>query len=169
MPTVFIGVGSNLGDRDKNISIAKNLLLKTPDIRDLQCSPVYETEPVEAEGGKYWNAVWSFETGQGPLEVLEILSSLEQKAGRVRKRKNGPRPLDLDVLFFGEDIIQNETLTIPHPRIPERAFVLVPFCDLAPDWLHPVLGKTMKQLLEKLNGQYAENPSPHTVFRVKNS
>ena len=150
MPLVFIGVGSNLGDRESHFLFAENALLKSRAIRHFWRSPVYETEPVESEGGKYWNAVWSFETDLGPRETFKMLQSIETKAGRARKSENDARTLDLDLLFYDDQVIQNPNLTVPHPRIEKRAFVLVPFCDLAPDWKHPVLKKTMKELLNGL-------------------
>ena len=187
MPTVFIGVGSNLGERKAHFDLAQKALLESGVIRGLKCSPVYETEPVESEGGKYLNAVWSFETDLGPRKILELLQGIQAMSGRplgkprrrAEDQKNKlqeARTLDLDLLFYGDEVIHDEGLTVPHPRIVERAFVLVPFCDLAPEFIHPIFKETMKQLLAKLNGQYGvrrqaygENLSPHTVPRTKKS
>lgn len=149
MPTIFLGIGSNLGERELHFNLAKEALSGTQGVRDLKCSPVYETDPVGSEGGKFWNAVWSFETELGPREILEVLQAIEKNAGRVRTTKNEPRSLDLDILFYSDQIIQSVELTVPHPRIAERAFVLVPFCDLAPHWIHPGLHKTMRHLLKE--------------------
>ncbi len=150
MPLVYIGVGSNIGDRKKNFEFAAQELLKDDRIRDLHRSPVYETEPVGGEGGQepYWNAVWSFETELTPSILLERLHEIEAAAGRKRVKVNEARILDLDILFYGTKLYRRSTYTIPHPRLHQRAFVLVPFCDLAPGFTHPGLRKTMTQLLE---------------------
>ena len=176
MPKVFIGVGSNLGNRAGYLEFAQKELLGVAGLTDFNCSPVYETEPVAAEGGPFLNAVWSFKTTLSPEAVIGMLQEIEKKAGRVRKVQNEPRPLDLDLLFYDDRIIQTDQLVVPHPRLHERAFVMVPFCDLEPGWEHPVLKKTMNQLLKELKGlygvrrkAYGEKPSPHTVPRTQNS
>lgn len=152
MPLVFLGVGSNLGDREARLDEAAERLTATPGIGHLRFSPVYETDPVDASGGKFLNAVWSFETRMRPREVLAVLQTLEVKAGRVRKARNEPRPLDLDLLTYGDAIIREDGLIVPHPRMHERYFVLKPFCDLAPGWIHPELGQTARDLLLKVEG-----------------
>lgn len=146
MPKVFIGVGSNLGDREGSLEMARKEILSTVGFKDLRCSSVYETEPVEAEGGPFLNAVWSFETAWSAREVLDRLQAIEAKAGRRRTGANAARTLDLDLLFYGDQVIRDSGLAVPHPRLHERAFVLVPFCDLAPEWMHPVLKKTLREL-----------------------
>ncbi len=148
MPQVYVSVGSNLGERETFLALARKEILSAAGITDLRCSPVYETEPVEAAGGKYLNAVWSFETALSPEALLGIFHEIERKAGRVRKVRNEPRSLDLDLLFYGERVIRTEALTVPHPRIHERAFVLEPMAELAPDFMHPVLRKTVRELLK---------------------
>lgn len=153
MPRVFIGVGSNLGDRAGYFEFAKKEILQSGKFTDLRCSPVYETEPVTAEGGLFLNSVWSVETDLSPRELLKKLQAVEAAAGRRRDKPNQARTLDLDILFYGEQVILDPDITVPHPRLHERAFVLIPFCDLACEWGHPVLGKTIKQLLEELNKQ----------------
>ncbi|MBU9889574.1 MAG: 2-amino-4-hydroxy-6-hydroxymethyldihydropteridine diphosphokinase [Candidatus Omnitrophica bacterium] len=148
MTLVFIGVGSNLGDRGSFFRTAARELQNEPGIRDLECSPVYETEPVGGAGQPpYLNAVWSFETDLTPQALLVKLQAIEYKAGRRRKVRNEARVLDLDILFYGDRILKQKDLVIPHPRIPERAFVLAPLCDLMPDLVHPELKKTTRQLL----------------------
>jgi len=149
MPLVFIGIGSNIGDRGSFFGLAEQEIRKGPGIRDLKCSPAYETEPVDGAGQPlYWNAVWSFETELASRDLLLKLQEIERKAGRERKVPNEARVLDLDILFYGNSILKQAGLTVPHPRIPERAFVLVPFCDLAPEFVHPEFKKTMRQLLD---------------------
>ena len=117
--------------------------------RFLRSSKVYETDPV---GGppqeKYLNAVWKIETAIPAAELLQKLLAIENEMGRVRREKNGPRPIDLDILFYGSEIIRELGLQAPHPRLHEREFVLKPLCDLAPDFVHPVLGKTIAVLYE---------------------
>lgn len=153
MPKVFIGVGSNLGARAKHLEFAEQELLKVPGLRDLHGSPVYETEPLAAEGGPFLNAVWSFETDLSPKDLLEKIQAIEAKAGRRRNKPNEARTLDLDILFYGDREIREPGLILPHPRLQERAFVLAPFCDLAPEWKHPVLKKTIKALLNELSAK----------------
>ncbi len=147
MSRVFIGVGSNLGDRLGYLEFAKKELLSTTGLKDFKYSSVYETPPLDAGGGPFLNAVWSFETALPAPELLGKLQEIEAKANRERNQRNEARTLDLDILFYGREIRNRPELTLPHPRLHERAFVLVPFCDLAPDWEHPVLKKTMKKLL----------------------
>ena len=148
MPSVFAGVGSNLGDREEAMRFAADQLTTDERIRNLKKSPVYETEPLDAPGGKYLNAVWGFGTDLVPRDVLGLLREIESKAGRVRGGGyHEPRTLDLDLLAYGGEVVREDGLTVPHPRMHERYFVLKPFCDLSPNWTHPVLKKTVKELL----------------------
>ncbi|HNX69083.1 MAG TPA: 2-amino-4-hydroxy-6-hydroxymethyldihydropteridine diphosphokinase [Candidatus Omnitrophota bacterium] len=151
MPTVFIGIGSNLGDREKNIQRAKDFLGSVRGVRITGSSSIRETDPVGGpKQGNYLNAVWRIETDLDPERLLEHLQQIETQLGRERKEKNGPRILDLDLLAYGNEVIREKDLTVPHPRMHERVFVLQPFCDLAPEWTHPVLKKTVKELLNYL-------------------
>lgn len=155
MPQVFIGVGSNLGDRGSAFRFAACEILPKAVAADIRFSPVYETEPVGAEGQPlYWNAVWSFETELPPQPLLSLLHEVEAKAGRCRHVPNEARVLDLDLLFYGDSVIKENDLTVPHPRLQDRAFVLLPFCDLAPDFIHPLFQKSMKDLLDSLRANY---------------
>jgi len=149
MPKVFIGVGSNLGDRKGYLDQARKDLASIPGIRDLRESPVYETEPVDAGGGLFLNAVWSFETDMPARELLERLHRLESGAGRERKAVHEARTLDLDLLFYGDQVIRERDLVVPHPRLHERVFVLEPMADLDPGFVHPILKKTIRELLER--------------------
>ncbi len=151
MPKVFIGVGSNLGSREGYFDFAKKELREVAGLTDLQDSPVYETEPVAAEGGPFLNAVWSFETDLSPQDFLWKIHEIEAKANRQRHKPNEARTLDLDILFYGDRVIREPGMTLPHPRLHERAFVLVPFCDLEPGFIHPVFKKTVKELLTELS------------------
>jgi 2-amino-4-hydroxy-6-hydroxymethyldihydropteridine diphosphokinase len=150
MPLVYIGIGSNLGDRKNYFEFAAKEFLIDDRIRGLKCSPIYETEPVNGEGQpRYWNAVWSLETELPAAVLLKRMHDIEAAAGRQRVVVNEARVLDLDILFYGKKMLQRLTFTIPHPKLHERAFVLVPFCDLAPEFIHPALNKSMKQLMEE--------------------
>jgi len=177
MPRVFIGVGSNLGEREKNIQRAKDCLGSARGVRFLACSKIRETEPV---GGppqeKYLNAVWQVETELSPKKMLEKLLEIEGQLGRVREEKDGPRTIDLDILFYDQEIIDRPDLVVPHPRAHERLFVLEPMVELDPDFRHPALKKTINQLLKELSDPcgvrrkaYGAKPSPYTVPRTQNS
>jgi 2-amino-4-hydroxy-6-hydroxymethyldihydropteridine diphosphokinase len=155
MPTVFIGVGSNLGERATSIQRAHDLLGSVRGLRFLACSAVRETDPVGGPPqGKYLNAVWQIETELSPEKLLEQLLAIENDLGRVRDKKDGPRTIDLDILFYEREIIDRPGLRVPHPRLHERAFVLAPFCDLEPEFIHPVLRKTIKELLNNLGATH---------------
>lgn len=153
MSKVFIGVGSNLGDRAKHIQRACDLLGGLRGIRFIRCSRAIETEPVGGPAGqaKFLNAVWQIECDLGPQELLKELLAIEQELGRERQEKNGPRTIDLDILFYDQEVIALPDLTVPHPRLHERTFVLEPMAELAPDLTHPVLNKTMKELMRAIS------------------
>ncbi|MBI1977153.1 MAG: 2-amino-4-hydroxy-6-hydroxymethyldihydropteridine diphosphokinase [Candidatus Omnitrophica bacterium] len=148
----FIGVGSNLGDRNVWIKRAKDLLSQKKGIRFLRTAPVYETDPVGGPPqGRFLNTVWEIETDLSAREILVVLLDLEASLGRKRTRKNEPRVIDLDLLFYGDQVIQEPDLTIPHPRLHERWFVLKPLWDLRADWIHPVFKKSICELLDRIH------------------
>lgn len=150
MIPAFIAVGSNLGDREKNIADAQKKLSTASGIQFLEASSLYETDPVGGPPqGKYLNAVWKIETDLKPQALLKLLLQIEADLGRVRTEKNAPRPIDLDILFYGDTIVAEPGLRIPHPRLHEREFVLQPLMDLAPDVVHPELKKTIRELYER--------------------
>ncbi len=150
----YIGIGSNLGDKRGNIRRAVEALGADPGNRRVRCSPLYSTEPVGKKDQDWFvNGVVSLETSLGPRELLELLISIEKKMGRVRREKWGPRTIDLDILFYEDQILKEPNLQVPHPRLHERKFVLLPLRDLAPDWIHPELGKTVSRLLSELDTQ----------------
>ena len=128
----FLALGSNLGDRWAHLRAA---VAGLPAAEVAAVSPVYETEPVGGPGGQgaYLNAVVELRTARSPRALLELGQALEQGAGRVRAERWGPRPLDVDVLLVGDLSVDEPDLVVPHPRMWERAFVLVPLHDLAPD------------------------------------
>lgn len=154
MRTVYISIGSNLGDRIAYIEKALRLLNALEKIRLTKVSSYYETEPVGClDQGKFINAAFSLETAHHPHPLLEILQGIESSLERERTIRWGPRTVDLDILFYGDTILHNHVLTIPHPRLTERAFVLVPMAEIASSLLHPVTGKTILQHLEEVDGR----------------
>lgn len=152
MAKVYIGVGSNMGDRASLIEEAKKKLMQMPGITLLNESSVYETEPVDGPGGKYLNAAWEIETDKSARKLLDDLLFIETSMGRVRKERNESRPIDLDILFYGDQIIEEPGLTIPHPRLHERLFALSPLSELcAENFIHPKLKKTICEILMDLS------------------
>ncbi|MCM8801442.1 MAG: 2-amino-4-hydroxy-6-hydroxymethyldihydropteridine diphosphokinase [Candidatus Omnitrophica bacterium] len=133
MVTSYIGLGSNLGDREKNINSAIERLKHLKDTRVSGVSSIIETKPV---GGppqeKFLNAVVKIQTKLSPKQLLRELQDIELQLGRIRSVKNGPRTIDLDILFYGNKRIKEKDLIIPHPRIKERDFVLIPLGEIAP-------------------------------------
>jgi 2-amino-4-hydroxy-6-hydroxymethyldihydropteridine diphosphokinase len=151
MVRIFIAVGSNAGDREHNLEQAKKNLGGIRGIQLKKSSPVYETEPVGGPPqGKFLNAVWEGEADIPAPALLACLLEVEKKMGRERTLPNGPRVIDLDLLFYGGEVIRRAGLTVPHPRLQERGFVLEPLKDLAPDFLHPVFHASVRQLWERL-------------------
>ena len=151
---VFVAVGANLGDREATFAAVVRALEREPDLLLLEASPVYETDPIgPGDQGPYLNAVLSLRSWLAPLELLARLQQIEAMLGRDRGRASlrwGPRTLDLDLLFYGERCIELPELTVPHPRLHERAFVLVPLAALAPSFVHPRLGATLEAIVRSL-------------------
>ncbi len=147
----YIGIGSNLGDREKNIKKAISLLKKDKKIRLIRRSRIYETEPLGGPPqGKFLNGVVKIKTEYPPLELLDRLKRIECLLGRRKGAiKWAPRTIDLDILLYGKCVIKNEDLTIPHPEIKKRLFVLKPLSEISPLFRHPLLKKTISQLLKK--------------------
>ncbi|WP_114313472.1 2-amino-4-hydroxy-6-hydroxymethyldihydropteridine diphosphokinase [Thermus caldifontis] len=147
----YVGLGSNLGDRAGYLLKALSLLSRLEKTHFLRLSPVYETEPVGPPQPLYLNLVAEVDTELSPRAFLEGLLTVEQSLGRKRKERWGPRTIDLDLLLYGDLVLQEEGLEVPHPRLSERAFVLVPLADLIPEGRHPVLGRTFAELLASLD------------------
>jgi 2-amino-4-hydroxy-6-hydroxymethyldihydropteridine diphosphokinase len=153
---VFIGLGSNLGDRHGFIEIALSALGNLETTSLLSVSNIRETAAFGGpEQGPYLNAVALLKTRLDPHRLLDQLLQIERDNGRIREVRWGPRTLDLDLLIYGEERIDSELLTVPHPRIQDRSFVLEPLLELDAQWRHPVLGGTALELLDRLR-----NPVP---------
>ncbi|NOU08902.1 MAG: 2-amino-4-hydroxy-6-hydroxymethyldihydropteridine diphosphokinase [Nitrospira sp.] len=149
--TVFIGFGSNVGDRVDFCDRAVTLLSLLPHSRLQGVSLLYETEPVRdrIDPGEAWflNGVVQLETNITPRSLLSTLQEIERALDRDEDNRSGPRTIDLDILFYGEHVIKESGLTIPHPRLHQRRFVLMPMNELDPLWVHPMLNQSMAQLL----------------------
>lgn len=153
MKKIYLGLGSNVGDRRATLHHALQALA-APDLRILRQSPIYETEPQGLrEQDWFLNLVVEAETSLFPRQLLQRIRRVERAFGRKRAVANGPRTLDIDILFFGRSIIHTADLEVPHPRYSERRFVLAPMADLAPAWRDPLSGKTIRALLDDLQGQ----------------
>ncbi len=149
--TVYIGIGSNLGNKVENCRKAINLIEKMPSLTLKEQSPLFRTEPVGVSGQDWYvNCVISLWSEIPAHQILKQLLSIETAMGRERRRKWDPRPIDLDILLFGNRIIHDQDLQVPHPLMHLRKFVLVPMVQLAPDMMHPIINKTMRELLKNL-------------------
>lgn len=147
----YIGIGSNLGDKLFNCRYAIKKISQLPRCQVARCSAVFKTEP-EGVTGQDWyaNCVAQVRVTQSPSQLLKGLRGIESDMGRVRRKRWEARIIDLDILLFGQEVIESDNLIIPHPLLHKRRFVLEPLSLLAPDLMHPVLKLTISQLLNKL-------------------
>jgi para-aminobenzoate synthetase len=147
MHIVFLALGSNVGD--KNINIQQAIELLKEHINQISVAKLYETKPMYYEKqDNFLNTVLQGQTNLTPQELLLFVKKLEKQIGRVKRFQNGPREVDIDILFYDDLVFNNKDLQIPHPRMQERDFVLKPFMDISPDFVHPILKKTVKQIYE---------------------
>lgn len=150
--TAYIALGSNLGDRAANLREAIEAIGREPGVRVLRVATPIETRPVGCPPGStpFLNAAAALSTELEPLALLDVLLRIEQSLGRRRSVRNAPRQIDLDLLLFGDQVITSGRLLLPHPRLHERAFVLRPLEEIAPEVIHPTLGKPIRALLTAL-------------------
>ncbi len=146
-----IALGSNLGDSRAILEAALQSLAATPDITLKARSSWYQTKAVGPPQPDYLNGCALLHVETPPQQLLETLLAIETQFGRIRRERWGPRSLDLDLLLYDDLILETPTLQLPHPRMRERAFVLVPLAQIAPDWIEPVSGKAIAQLLQAVD------------------
>ena len=158
----LIGLGANLGDRASSLASALSWIRNTKKAEIVRRSSWIETDPVGGPAGQpaFLNGAAILETRLQPSELMALLLECELAHGRTRTVKDGPRTLDLDVLLMGNLIVDSAGITLPHPRMHARRFVLAPAAEIAPDWLHPVSGKTIANLLAALDGTRSWGPAP---------
>lgn len=151
MTTAHIGIGSNLGHKRARCREAIEHIERLPGCTVKKRSSFYRTDPVGVEGQDWYvNAVIGIETDLSPHALLEVLLAIESHMGRKREKKWEARIIDLDLILYGNEILEEGHLTVPHPLMHVRRFVLIPMAEIAPERVHPVLGKTMKELLKDL-------------------
>lgn len=147
----FIGIGSNLGDRLALCREAIRRLGSEQAARIVKTSSLYETEPVGyLQQDRFYNAVVEIETSLAPYPLLERCQKIEEALGKKISIPKGPRTIDLDLLFYGQSVIDAPGLTLPHPALSDRAFVLIPLAEIAPHWIHPLLRLSAVELLKRI-------------------
>ena len=161
---VCVGLGSNLGDRQAHLQWALQMIADLPQVFDLQVSPLYQSKALDCpEPLPFLNAVLAFDTWQDAHTLLRQLQDIEQRRGRRRSYPNAPRTLDLDILCFGAQVCHDAELTLPHPRMHQRLFVLRPMAALAGQWRHPELGQDVNQMVAALKQLDPEQSEPEAI------
>jgi len=149
MKDIYLSLGSNIGARTQNIALAIESL-PSHGVRVAKESSLYETEPVELRAQDWFlNCIAEVETNLSPQELMQVLLKIERFMGRERLVPKGPRIIDMDIVLYGAAIVEEPHLEIPHPRMTDRRFVLAPFAEIAPEMIHPILKKTIRQLLDE--------------------
>jgi 2-amino-4-hydroxy-6-hydroxymethyldihydropteridine diphosphokinase len=160
MKRIYLGLGSNLGEREENLRRARELL-NAAGIKILRESSLYETEPQDVTHQPWFlNQVVEAETSLFPMQLLSRVLKIEKELGRRRVIEKGPRTLDIDILLYHRFVIDSPVLVVPHQRMHERRFVLAPMAELAPDLRHPVTRQTMRELLGRIKGQAIRRFNP---------
>jgi 2-amino-4-hydroxy-6-hydroxymethyldihydropteridine diphosphokinase len=149
MTTIYLSLGSNIGNRKRNLEKALTEL-EINKIKKIKISSFYETEPVGPKQRNFYNIAGKFKTNLTPQNLLKTVKKIEEYLGRTETYRWGPRVIDIDILFYGKQIIKTKNLIIPHKEIINRAFVLVPMNEIAPNFIHPVYCKTIKTLNNNL-------------------
>ena len=149
MTTIYLSLGSNIGNRKKNLEKAL-IELGQNNIKEIKISSFYETEPVGPKQRNFFNIAGKFKTNLKPQELLKTVKQIEEKLGRTKTYHWGPRIIDIDILFYGKQTIKTTNLIIPHKEIKNRAFVLVPMNEIASKFVHPIYRKTIRTMYEKL-------------------
>lgn len=153
MKTVYLGLGSNVGDREAMLQAALSEL-QAGGVRVARVSSVYATEPMERLDQRWFlNLVAEAQTDLFPMQLLARIGTIEKELGRKRIVANGPRTIDIDILFYGNSVVKTPSLTIPHPRFAQRRFVLAPMAELAPDFRDPISRRPMRELAAATLGQ----------------
>ena len=152
MKTIYLSLGSNIGNRKRNLRKALEEL-KKQDIKEIKVSSLYETEPVGPEQRNFYNIAGKFKTSLQPRELLKVLKNIEEKLGREKTFRWGPRVIDIDILFYGKQVKKKKNLIIPHKEIINRAFVLVPMAEISANYIHPVYKKAIKTLNKSLKNK----------------
>lgn len=150
MARAYLGLGSNIGDREGHLRFALAGLSRVGTV--LARASLIETEPVDCPGGMFLNTCVCLESALEPPDLLLAAMRLEQRRGRKRTTRNEPRALDVDILLYGDLVLCEKGLQIPHPRMHQRGFVLEPLAEIAPDLVHPSLNVTIRRLLARLKG-----------------
>jgi 2-amino-4-hydroxy-6-hydroxymethyldihydropteridine diphosphokinase len=162
--TAFLGLGSNLGDRDANLAVALRALAAIVTVE--RVSSVYDTAPMlYTDQPRFHNLACQITTDLASIALLHAVKEIERQLGRQQGPRYGPRIIDIDLLFYDQMVLQSAELTLPHPRLAERAFVLAPLAEIAPTLVHPVLGETVSALLQCVPGGDVQRVGPLPDFR----